>query len=99
MNQRMYYSEAAKRRAMAERIAIALGSAILGAGIGTIMALLFAPSDGEDNRETAKNQLGNVVENTRDALADAYDSAQSTAQQLQKKSGDYVESVNNGIRN
>lgn len=99
MNERMYYSEAAKRRAMAERVAIALGAAVLGAGIGSILALLFAPSDGDANRDAAQSQLQNVVDKTKETMADAYDSAQHKAQNLQETASEYVDSMSNGMGN
>lgn len=51
MAERTYYSEAAKQQARRERgllIAIALS---VGVGIGSVIALLFAPQEGDTTRE------------------------------------------------
>lgn len=57
MATRMYYSEESRRRAYTERSVIAA----ICVAIGTVIALLFAPSDGESTR----NELAEQADNAR----------------------------------
>jgi hypothetical protein len=50
MSDRMYYSREAERQAYAERLALAVIVLITGLGIGTLLALLFAPQSGDKTR-------------------------------------------------
>ena len=68
MNQRTYYSEEAKYRARRE-MAIILGVVLaLGISIGTAIAMLFAPSSGEETRE----ELADVTEHAYKRLEDKF---------------------------
>lgn len=73
MSDRIYYSEESKEYAMRKRTALAALSMLVGVGIGAILALLFAPEEGQSLRqgisERAQNQLENSGEITNSAIA------------------------------
>lgn len=52
MNERIYYSREAEMQARRAQIVLALGVMIIGAGIGTVIAILFAPQSGKETRST-----------------------------------------------
>jgi len=56
MSDRMYYSNEAKKQARAERTLLALVFTALGLSIGAAIALLFAPTDGENFRSELSDQ-------------------------------------------
>ena len=57
---RTYYSHDAEQRATRERISLTIVCLIFGLGIGTVMALMFAPSDGKKTREELFRTLEEV---------------------------------------
>ena len=61
MSQRTYYSEDAKHRAQMERSVIAALCLAIGITVGTVIALLFAPEDGESLRHTLADKAGDVA--------------------------------------
>ncbi len=76
MNERIYYSREAEMRARRTQIVLALGVMVIGAGIGTVIAILFAPQSGQDTRQSlvegaesayqgGRDTTGKVVENLR----------------------------------
>lgn len=60
MAQRMYYSKDAEHRAHAERTFMAILFTGLGLSIGMALALLFAPTNGEEIRKEIKDQLSDA---------------------------------------
>jgi hypothetical protein len=58
MNERIYYSNEAARRAMAQRTVLALAAAVIGLAFGVLLALAFAPQAGDKTRR----QLGEEVQ-------------------------------------
>jgi len=72
-NSRIYYSEEAEQKMKRQRTLSALMFTALGIGIGSAVALLLAPNDGESTREMVTNTLENSVqrgrENTNDVLS------------------------------
>ena len=61
MNERMYYSHEAAQRAQRERLTVALFSMAVGAGIATLLALIFAPKRGEETRHELGQHLGQAM--------------------------------------
>ena len=51
MTDRIYYSQEAEEQAKRQRQMLASLFLMLGAGMGAALALLFAPNDGEKNRQ------------------------------------------------
>lgn len=62
MNERIYYSNEAARRAMAQRNLLALVAAGLGLALGAVIALVLAPRSGEQTRRLFGEQIGNGLE-------------------------------------
>jgi hypothetical protein len=61
MSERMYYSRDAEMRAQRERLTIAVVSTLLGAGVATLLALIFAPRRGDETRRELGKQVEQVV--------------------------------------
>ncbi|MFW5692307.1 MAG: YtxH domain-containing protein [Chloroflexota bacterium] len=62
MNERIYYSEAARRRAQRQQLVLTLAVAGLSLSIGAIIALLFAPEAGEDVRQEVRDRLNEILD-------------------------------------
>jgi gas vesicle protein len=67
-NDRVYYSHDAETQAKREMIAFTMLALTLGLGIGTLLALLFAPSSGKKARHDIAKSMGQDWENGRDAV-------------------------------
>lgn len=57
MSQRMYYSEQAKARAERDRLLIVVLCLALGAAVGTVLGLMFAPQSGHQTREELRDAI------------------------------------------
>lgn len=66
MNERIYYSRDAEQRAQQQRVIIALAMITIGVGIGTVLAMLFAPRAGEETRKVLANQVGHAYDEGRE---------------------------------
>ena len=71
MTERTYYSREAEMRANQERVIGTIPLLALALGIGVVLALLFAPNDGEKTRR----ELGDAVEETLDSGREATNTA------------------------
>ena len=63
MSERIYYSEQARQKAQQRRTISAIAFMLMGAGIGAVLAMLFAPQEGEEVRSEISNRVGGQVEN------------------------------------
>jgi gas vesicle protein len=81
MSNRVYYSEEAKQQAQQRRTFTAVAFMLLGAGIGAVLAMLFAPEEGQEVRSEISNRVGSQVEN-------GLESANSAIAKLEDKYND-----------
>lgn len=94
MAERTYYSADAEQRARRERSLIAILFLLLGTGIGVILALLFAPDEGQQLRGRLSSAVDNGLEQSRGVT-------QTTLDQLEDKYADlrrYVEDALSKVR-
>ena len=63
MSDRIYYSKEAEQYANTERLVLAVMVLITGLGIGTVLALLFAPQEGRTTRKHIANGAETVLDN------------------------------------
>lgn len=63
MSNRIYYSEEARQQAQQRRTVSAIAFMLLGAGIGAVLAMLFAPEEGQEVRSEISDRVGGRVEN------------------------------------
>jgi gas vesicle protein len=61
MNERRYYSHEARLQAQREIALIILLTLLIGVGIGSLLALLFAPKEGEAIREDIGQEVDKRV--------------------------------------
>jgi gas vesicle protein len=89
-NDRVYSSHDAEVRAVRETARLTLLCLALGAGIGAVLALLFAPASG-------KNTRANVARTVEDGLADGRKAAEPIVHKIEEEVSDLRDSVEEGI--
>ncbi len=82
---RTYYSHDAEQRATRERITLTIVCLMFGLGIGTAMALMFAPSDGKKTREELFRTLEEGVQNGRERVEPTVVKLEKEMHDLRKK--------------
>jgi gas vesicle protein len=96
MTDRKYYSKEAENSVRVEKAVVGLSALIAGAGIGSAIALLFAPEDGssmrqrlmdamEDSSEKGKEKLVEVIQSIEIEYPDFVDRITQAAASLNKK--------------
>lgn len=68
MASRKYYSEESRNRAQVERSILAAVCLVFGVAVGTIIALLFAPSEGESVRHSIAERAGDLRDQAEDKI-------------------------------
>ncbi|TVR21529.1 MAG: YtxH domain-containing protein [Anaerolineaceae bacterium] len=71
MNDRIYYSQEAEKQAKRERTVLALAAAIMGIGLGAVLALIFAPQSGDKTRQQIEQQAREWMDQGEDAAQQA----------------------------
>jgi gas vesicle protein len=87
---RIYYSKAAEERVQREKTLMTLIFLALGLGIGTALALMFAPQSGKKTRE----ELGHTVE---DSVHTGREAVEPTIKRLEKEFGELRKKVDERI--
>lgn len=82
MNDRIYYSREAEIRAGQQRMMLAVSVLLLGASIGAVIALLFAPRSGENIREALAEQISQTVESGRHTTEKALENLQKKIEHI-----------------
>jgi gas vesicle protein len=62
MSERIYYSQEAAMRAQQQRAVLAGVVMLVGLGVGTALALLFAPKSGEEIRKDVSGSAERAIE-------------------------------------
>jgi gas vesicle protein len=83
--QRTYYSEEARQRAELRTTMLVAFCLAIGAGIGTALALLFAPQRGEKTREDLFNSIEEQTERGRKASEKAIAGLEHQVNELKKR--------------
>jgi gas vesicle protein len=89
-NDRVYYSHDAETQAKREMIAFTMLALTLGLGIGTLLALLLAPTSGKKARHDLVQSMGANWENGRDAV-------DPMVKRLEEKVGDLLNKIEERI--
>ena len=84
--ERTYYSREAEMRVAREQLALTLMCVLLGLGIGSMLALMFAPTTGERMRR----QLGHILENS---VSGGRERIEPTVTQLEREFNDLRQKV------
>ena len=82
---RTYYSREAEQHAERERVRLVIVCLMFGLGIGSVMALLFAPAEGKKIREDLRRTVEESVHNGRDRVEPAVNNFEKEAHNLRKK--------------
>ncbi len=69
---RRYYSKEAAIQARRERAAGAVVMLVFGMAVGAVIALLFAPVEGEEMRDNLGDTANNYYENGRESTTSAF---------------------------
>ncbi len=89
INERIYYSNEAARRAMAQRTVVALAAAAIGIFFGALLALAFAPQAGDKTRrqlgEEVNKVAGGGIENVTKAAGGVFDRVGKVATQVREQ--------------
>lgn len=84
-NSRIYYSEEAENKMKKRQLVDALLFTGLGIGIGSAVALLLAPNNGETNREIIANALEEGYERGRETTDEALSQLEKEVPDLRKR--------------
>lgn len=82
---RTYYSHEAEVRAARDRALLTVICILLGLGMGTAMALLFAPTAGKKTREDLRRQVEEGVQSGRERVEPAINKLEHELGDLRKK--------------
>ena len=86
MSNRTYYSREAEDQAKREQIGNTLLFILVGLAVGAVLALLFAPSSGEDTRD----EIGSTV---NEKLSEGRDTTHHTVKRLERDFADLRKKV------
>jgi gas vesicle protein len=89
-NSRIYYSQEAEAKAMRRMTMMTVMWLALGLTIGTIMALLYAPTAGEKTRKNLTKNLGEGWKDSQDAI-------EPVINRLEKEMGELRQTVEDRI--
>jgi len=87
---RTYYSREAEMRAAREKAALTFVFLLLGLGIGTALALLFAPRSGEETRHDISHATEGALNQGRDAVNPALKRLEKEFAELRKRVDDRI---------
>jgi gas vesicle protein len=82
---RTYYSREAEMREMRERLGLAMMCMIVGLGMGSVLALLFAPTTGRKFRNEITHSLESGVKTGRERVEPAITQIERELTDLRKK--------------
>ncbi len=92
MTDRIYYSRDAEMRVNRDRFFASLFVLGIGLGIGTVLAMLFAPRPGDETRKLLSNSASEALDTGREATSKAVEGLQKDIERLRKDFEDRVKS-------
>jgi gas vesicle protein len=90
---RTYYSKAAEERVQREKALTTLIFLALGLGIGTALALMFAPQSGKKTRENLSHTIEDNVNTGREAVEPTIKRLEKEFGELRKRVDERIESL------
>ena len=90
-NNRTYYSHDAEMHAMRDRTVLSLVFLTFGLGIGTLIALLFAPNSGDKTRKQ-------LIDNAENTLQTGHDAVEPLIKRVEEKFDDFKENVKEHLK-
>ncbi len=91
MSNRIYYSQEAEERVKRQIAVAVLLFAVIGGGIGALIALLLAPGSGEETREELSRAFNDGANAGRGATHEA-------VQRLEKEFSDFRQRIEDKVR-
>lgn len=95
VNERVYYSREAERRAQMERLTLAVFAVLVGLGVGTVIALIVAPQSGDKTRRQIGDQVGQAVAQGQELANQAAKDVRHGAEKLRGDVEERVKSIQN----
>ena len=89
-NNRTYYSREAESRVDHEKVLLTLIFMVFGLGIGTALALLFAPHPGKETRDELAHAMEEGLSNGREAVNPTLKRLEKEFAELRKKVDDRI---------
>jgi gas vesicle protein len=93
MNNRTYYSREAEERAARDKGIATILFLALGLGIGTALALLFAPTSGKKAREELSHAAEDAISSGRDVVTPTLKRLEKEFADLRKKVDERIEDI------
>jgi gas vesicle protein len=95
-NDRTYYSHDAEIRAMRDRTLLTLLFLMFGLALGAAMALLFAPATGKQTRVDLAKNIGEGLNNGREALEPMVKRLEEELRELRKNVEEHLSMASSG---
>jgi gas vesicle protein len=92
-NNRTYYSREAEMRADHEKTVVTLIFLAFGLGVGTALALLFAPHPGKETRDELAHAVEEGLSNGREAVNPTLKRLEKEFAELRKKVDDRISEI------
>jgi gas vesicle protein len=91
MNDRIYYSHEAEMQERRTRTLLAAIVLLVGASVGTLVAMIFAPQTGKDTRQMLANGAEGVYENGRETTSKMVQGLRKEFDKLRKDVEDHLQ--------
>ncbi|MEQ8671642.1 MAG: YtxH domain-containing protein [Aggregatilineales bacterium] len=93
MNDRIYYSKEAADYAQKQRMVMISLAALVGVGIGTLIAMLLAPQSGEETRKSMEDNMNHYIDQGRETANQVAKDAQKTAGKVRENLNDNIDKI------
>jgi len=83
--QRIYYSEESRKQAQRQTFVLAMAVAGVSLSLGAVIALLFAPTTGDNIRREIRDYLDELADQGKQVADNLEDTAQQNARKARKQ--------------
>ena len=93
MNDRIYYSKDSADYARKQRMVMVSLAALVGVGIGTLIAMLLAPQSGEETRKSMEGGMNHFADQGREVANQVAKDAQKTVSKVRENLNENIEKI------